>query len=884
VGNVEAESTNPFVRRQHSGQSAVEPTGNVEGPEANPWDWSDEKEVVVSAPTTTTTAIGEIYLKLDVLSHYMLIVADSSSSVTHQFPNLNVSDSNTNPWEVLNASKTSLQVQSAPPLERKDSGNEAWLSVPPARTPLTASLEEPPTLINVEDARDSPSWDDDEPEVCTTAVGEKPKVEEEENAWQDVAGEAGREGIASASVIAPRDDLPRDDGGWETLDPTPQESGVIDVSGEEHRSRAVPPRPPNLPPRRSTEDERPAMPPRPVEAANRATPSQGRAGQEKETYEIKKISWYDARSRSNPRISPILTQNANGPCPLLALVNALTLSTPPELNTVLIDTLRSRERVSLELLLNAVFDELMSGRRGDGTQELPDITDLYAFLVTLHTGMNVNPRFFPSAPMNFTHDPRRSTSEREEANPGTFEETREMKLYGTFSIPLIHGWLPPKSSPAYAALARSAPTYEDAQNLMFREEELEQKLQNEGLGFEDQATLEDISTIKAFFVSSATQLTEFGLETIQKSLAPGSVAILFRNDHFSTLYKHPQSGQVLHLVTDMGYAGHEEVVWESLADVTGENCEFFSGDFRPVGGAPHLASPTENSEWTTVQGRRGARDRASPRQSLGVQAQRVDATPSQPPQLPNTEQEDHDLALALQLQEEEEERHRVETERRRRESEMSERFIEQSSGSQRHTIPVICPGAVNQRRSSIPTFSPGACGGGGGRGRGQGSTLNAMPSATQENRPSIPPRRGNTGTSTAPVNRAVFEAGIDAPPPSYEVAATEPSYEPPFNHPSHPSADPGVAAQRAEMAQAQPTGRRTSSVATRPVQGRAATSSMAAMGSRASDMLAEVQSQSGSGRRRSETAEAAQQRRRQGRQQAQQQQVEGGKDKDCVVM
>jgi hypothetical protein len=534
------------------------------------------------------------------------------------------------------------------------------------------------------------------------------------------------------------------------------------------------------------------------------------------------------------------------------------------LNTVLIDTLRSRERVSLELLLNAVFDELMSGRRGDGTQELPDVTDLYAFLVTLHTGMNVNPRFFPSAPTNLAHDPQRSTPELEEAIPGTFEETREMKLYGTFSIPLIHGWLPPKSSPAYAALARSAPTYEDAQNLMFREEELEEKLQSEGLGFEDQATLEDISTIKAFFLSSATQLTEFGLETIQKSLAPGSVAILFRNDHFSTLYKHPESGQVLHLVTDMGYAGHEEVVWESLADVTGENCEFFSGDFRPVGGAPHAALPTDNSEWTTVQGRRATRDRAPPRQSPGVQAQKVDATPSQPPQSPNTEQEDHDLALALQLQEEEEERHRVETERRRRESEMSERFIERSSSSQTHAIPPIRPGAVNHRSSSVSASGPGARGGGGGRGRG--SMVNATPSAEQENRPRIPPRRGNTGTLTAPVNRSVFEAGVDAPPPSYEVAATEPSYEPPFNHPSHPSADPGATAQRAEM------------VATRPVQGRAATGSV-----RATDILTEVQSQSGSGRRRSETAESTQQRRRQGRQQSQQQ-MEGGKDKDCVVM
>ena len=380
--------------------------------------------------------------------------------------------------------------------------------------------------------------------------------------------------------------------------------------------------------------------------------------QRSETYEIKHIRWLDAKS-PEIRTTPILVQNANGPCPLLALVNALTLSTPPTLNTALVETLRVREQVSLGLLLDAVFDELMSGRRGDAAQELPDVSDLYSFLITLHTGMNVNPRFIPvtkevpslvdglDAPTSL-HDHRR---------PGGFEETKEMSLYSTFAVPLIHGWLPPMLHPIFHALKRSAVTYEDAQNLLFREEELEDKVQQAGLNHDEQQLLEDIATIKYFLSSSATQLTGYGLDTITEALAPGSIAILFRNDHFGTLYRNPRTGQLLHLVTDMGYAGHEEVVWESLVDVSGEGSEFYSGDFRPVG---HLTSNTsqqaysqtrqDESGWTTV-GRSNCQNslqRATPTKQPAPPQREPEYNPSPSK---NNEQEDAANAHAKQLQE-----------------------------------------------------------------------------------------------------------------------------------------------------------------------------------------------------------------------------------------
>ncbi|KAF2206368.1 hypothetical protein CERZMDRAFT_10946, partial [Cercospora zeae-maydis SCOH1-5] len=277
-----------------------------------------------------------------------------------------------------------------------------------------------------------------------------------------------------------------------------------------------------------------------------------------EHYQIKHINWQD---RDKMRSSPILTQNENGPCPLLALVNALVLSTPLDMDTPLVETLRTREQVSLGLLLDAVFDELMSGRRGDTAHNLPDVSELYAFLLALHTGMNVNPRF------------------RAQSKPGSFEETREMRLYSTFNIPLIHGWIPPRESPVYYAFDRNAKTFEDAQNIQFAEAELEHKQQTEGLNFQEQQLLEDIMTIRSFLNNWPTQLTDHGLDCISHSLDSGQIAILFRNDHFSTLYKEPRHGALMTLVTDQGYGSHAEIVWESLVDVNGAASEHFSGDF-----------------------------------------------------------------------------------------------------------------------------------------------------------------------------------------------------------------------------------------------------------------------------------------------------------------
>jgi hypothetical protein len=766
-------TTNPYLQKQMTG------TADNKESSASAWVGFAERPAQPSeAPPPPPLPKGMRPQKCGRL----LLISPDTPTPTEQFSKISVSEPTTNPWQpALDASSRKPSPQPLPSIHTQDSGNEIWSEPPPARP--APSAPEQPVLIDIEEP-ESPAWDEDEPsptlpEPSAENAPENEQILEDQHAWDESQGHASRPNVSTQLQIPE----PQQGEGWNLIDHEPlvggQQSGTIEADGtvQERPGETAP----ELPPRRS--QEAPTQPPRPAldttdtSTSSVLSPATATARkQKKETYEIKKITWHDVTAAKNPRVSPILVQNLNGPCPLLALVNALTLSTPAGVETALVETLRSREQVSLGLLLDAVFDELMSGRRGGAAQELPDVSDLYSFLITLHTGMNVNPRFFPVALTSSPADPRNSMShvhpaEREAATPGTFEETREMKLYSTFSIPLIHGWLPTQDSPEYAALKRSAQSYEDAQNIFFHEEVLEEKLHREGLSFQEQATLEDISTIKAFFASAATQLTPYGLETITTSLAPGAVAILFRNDHFSTLYRHPDTLQLLQLVTDMGYAGHEEVVWESLIDVNGENAEFFSGDFRLVGGAPaspvlshvrNASSSQSNDGWTAVPIR-------NQNQSQHRQAPSSSSNHEPPPQSPNHEQEDHDLALALQLQEEEEERHRNEQARRRRETELSQQYIEQQ-GAQQGSVPV-----ANIR------------GGRGGRSRGPSGPIGPQRNGPPEQRPAIPPRRNGPnvgGTSIDP------EAGVDAPPPSYEQAANQAAYVPPSDHPAHPNANP----------------------------------------------------------------------------------------------
>jgi len=76
------------------------------------------------------------------------------------------------------------------------------------------------------------------------------------------------------------------------------------------------------------------------------------------------------------------------------------------------------------------------------------------------------------------------------------------------------------------------------------------------------------SVVTTFLTSTSNQLTMHGLSVLNQYVRENSIYVFFRNNHFATLTK--ESGVLYLLVTDLGYAGVNEVVWEKLDDVTGD--------------------------------------------------------------------------------------------------------------------------------------------------------------------------------------------------------------------------------------------------------------------------------------------------------------------------
>ena len=102
------------------------------------------------------------------------------------------------------------------------------------------------------------------------------------------------------------------------------------------------------------------------------------------------------------------------------------------------------------------------------------------------------------------------------------------------------------------------------------------------------------------------------------------------------------------LVTDAGFARHEEVVWERLADVNGADSSFHAGNFLPVGGPGHGTATSRHPRSATPPPPRPLRPGSQEGPAGGENA------PTEGSGHTGEHDIDADLALALSLQEEEE--------------------------------------------------------------------------------------------------------------------------------------------------------------------------------------------------------------------------------------
>ncbi|KAG8476786.1 hypothetical protein CXB51_030150 [Gossypium anomalum] len=120
------------------------------------------------------------------------------------------------------------------------------------------------------------------------------------------------------------------------------------------------------------------------------------------------------------RTTPIILQNDNGPCPLLAICNVLLLSNNLSLSPDIAE-------VSQEKLLSLVAERLIDSNSnvdnkdaGYVENQLRNIADAIDLLPRLATGIDVNIKF-------------RRTDD--------FEFTSECAIFDLLDIPLYHGWI-----------------------------------------------------------------------------------------------------------------------------------------------------------------------------------------------------------------------------------------------------------------------------------------------------------------------------------------------------------------------------------------------------------------------------------------------------------
>lgn len=255
----------------------------------------------------------------------------------------------------------------------------------------------------------------------------------------------------------------------------------------------------------------------------------------------------------------ILTQNENGPCPLVALVNTMMLSEAARGDGpgALSSYVSGKDEVEISRVLEILADIALEKQRIKETPD--DVSEVLRFLPLLVTGLNVNVKF-----------------------DGTFANTPEMALFRIYDVDVVHGWVCDNQDPNQARVLE-VDSYDESQSLLVKYYE----------GNANERELDLAVAMEAFIREFPTQLTPYGLRFLSDLLEPGAFAVFFRNDHFATLYRAPATDatKLYTLVTDAGFRRERSIVWQSVRSITGADDEFYGGNFKQ----PQLSEAQESN-------------------------------------------------------------------------------------------------------------------------------------------------------------------------------------------------------------------------------------------------------------------------------------------------
>lgn len=286
-----------------------------------------------------------------------------------------------------------------------------------------------------------------------------------------------------------------------------------------------------------------------------------------EEYQLKWIMWHDHKT-------PIITQNQNGPCPLIAIANILLLRGKMKLSS-------NASTITAEELLTHVANNIVESRPEENSEEImrnfeQNMHDAMSLLPQLHSGLDVNIKF---------------------TGVNHFEFTEACTVFDLLDISLYHGWVvDPQATETVQALGNMG--YNQLVEMIIQDKMAD-----------DSSKVTKALLAEQFLESSASQLTYHGLCELNSVMADNELAVLFRNNHFSTIFKRrvptrsresKQSieqvqNELFLLVTDQGFLHEFNVVWEMLCNIEGDSM-FVDSAFKnvPPKSAPEF-SPAPNT-------------------------------------------------------------------------------------------------------------------------------------------------------------------------------------------------------------------------------------------------------------------------------------------------
>lgn len=205
---------------------------------------------------------------------------------------------------------------------------------------------------------------------------------------------------------------------------------------------------------------------------------------------------------------PIVMQSRNGPCPLIATINVLLLREKLKLPTMLEQITATQ---LLAYLAECIMDSVPADIQNDENAILnleQNIHDAIEILPKLKTGLDVNIRF---------------------TGITDFEYTPECIIFDLLRIPLFHGWLIDPDLFELKQAIGSQSYNQLVDNIITNKTSTEPE------------AIAKVLLAEEFLEQTASQLTLHGLNELKSKIKDNEIGILFRNNHFLTLFKREVS-------------------------------------------------------------------------------------------------------------------------------------------------------------------------------------------------------------------------------------------------------------------------------------------------------------------------------------------------------